>query len=43
MVAPPGNIMPIASTMHAIVLAVPMTPQVPALGTNWLVSSDPTP
>jgi hypothetical protein len=32
--APPGSIMPSASVRHAIVLAVPMTPNVPAVGAN---------
>src|ERR1700687_1279273 len=32
MVAAPGRLIPIASVMHAIVLAVPMTMQVPAVG-----------
>ena len=35
--APPGNIMPNASPTIAMVLAVPITPQVPADGTNWSV------
>ena len=36
--APPGIVMPSASAMHAIVLAVPMTEQVPTLGTSWLLT-----
>ena len=35
--APPGTIMPRASATQAIVLAVPMTEQVPTLGTSWLL------
>ncbi len=37
--APPGTVMPSASAMHAIVLAVPITEQVPTLATNWLLTS----
>ena len=37
--APPGIVMPSASAMHAIVLAVPITEQVPTLATNWLLTS----
>ena len=33
-VAPPGTVIPNASEIHAIVLAVPMTEQVPTLATN---------
>ena len=33
-VAPPGTVMPRASEIQAIVLAVPMTEQVPTLATN---------
>ena len=33
-VAPPGTVIPKASEMQAIVLAVPMTEQVPTLATN---------
>ena len=33
--APPGSIMPSASVMQAIVLAVPITMQVPAVGASW--------
>ena len=32
--APPGIVMPSASAMHAIVLAVPITEQVPTLATS---------
>ena len=31
--------MPSASTTSAMVLAVPMTPQVPAPGTSWSLTS----
>ena len=34
MVAPPGSIMPSASVMQAMVLAVPITMQVPAVGAS---------
>ena len=37
--APPGTHMPSASTMHAIVLAVPITEQVPTLATNWSLTA----
>ena len=37
--APPGTVMPSASAMHAIVLAVPITEQVPTLATSWLLTS----
>ena len=33
-VAPPGTVMPSASEMQAMVLAVPITEQVPTLATN---------
>jgi hypothetical protein len=39
MQAPPGSIMPSASVMQAMVLAVPMTMQVPAVGANWLLTA----
>ena len=32
----PGSAMPSASVTHAIVLAVPITEQVPTLATSWL-------
>ena len=35
MQAPPGSIMPIASVTQAMVLAVPITMQVPALGASF--------
>ena len=34
MAAPPGSIMPRASLRQAMVLAVPITPQVPAVGAS---------
>jgi len=37
--APPGTVMPSASAMQAMVLAVPMTEQVPTLATSWLLTS----
>jgi hypothetical protein len=37
--APPGTVMPSASAMQAMVLAVPMTEQVPTLATSWLFTS----
>ena len=37
--APPGTVMPSASAMHAMVLAVPITEQVPTLATSWLLTS----
>jgi len=36
--APPATVMPSASAMQAIVLAVPITEQVPTLATNWLLT-----
>ena len=36
--APPGSAMPSASAMQAIVLAVPITEQVPTLATSWLLT-----
>ena len=33
--APPGSMMPSASATHAMVLAVPITEQVPTLATSW--------
>ena len=39
MQAPPGSIMPSASVMQAMVLAVPMTMQVPAVGANRPLTS----
>ena len=39
MQAPPGSIIPSASVMQAMVLAVPMTMQVPAVGANWPLTS----
>ena len=33
--APPGTVMPSASAMQAMVLAVPITEQVPTLATSW--------
>ena len=38
--APPATIMPRASVMQAMVLAVPITEQVPTLATNWLLTSE---
>ncbi len=35
--APPGTVKPIASAAHAMVEAVPITEQVPTLGTNSLL------
>ncbi len=37
--APPGNIMPIASVHSAIVLAVPITMHVPAVGASFSLTS----
>ena len=37
--APPGTVMPKASAMQAMVLAVPMTEQVPTLATSWVLTS----
>ena len=37
--APPGAMMPSASAMQAMVLAVPMTEQVPTLATSWLFTA----
>ena len=37
--APPGTVMPSASAMHAMVLAVPITEQVPTLATSWLFTA----
>ena len=37
--APPGIVMPSASAMHAIVLAVPITEHVPTLATSWSFTS----
>ncbi len=37
--APPGTPMPSASTMQAIVLAVPITEQVPTLATSWSLTA----
>ena len=37
--APFVTIMPNASVINAIVLAVPITPQVPTVGTSWLLTS----
>ncbi|MOA69117.1 hypothetical protein D3C78_1971130 [compost metagenome] len=37
--APPATIMPSASVMQAMVLAVPITEQVPTLATSWLLTS----
>ena len=37
--APPGTVMPSASAMQAMVLAVPITEQVPTLATSWLLTS----
>ncbi|KAG1387900.1 hypothetical protein G6F59_016201 [Rhizopus arrhizus] len=37
--APPATIMPSASVMQAMVLAVPITEQVPTLATSWLFTS----
>ena len=37
--APPGTVMPSASAMQAIVLAVPITEQVPTLATSWSLTS----
>ena len=37
--APPGTVMPSASEMQAMVLAVPMTEQVPTLATSWSFTS----
>ncbi|MNT38288.1 hypothetical protein D3C72_1744740 [compost metagenome] len=37
--APPATIMPSASVTHAMVLAVPITEQVPTLATSWLLTS----
>ena len=36
--APPGSMMPSASATHAMVLAVPITEQVPTLATSWLLT-----
>ena len=36
--APPGTVMPKASAMQAMVLAVPMTEQVPTLATNCVLT-----
>ncbi|MNY17590.1 hypothetical protein D3C86_1509160 [compost metagenome] len=38
-VAAPGRLMPIASVRQAMVLAVPITEQVPTLATSWLLTS----
>ncbi len=38
-VAAPGTVMPSASAMQAMVLAVPITEQVPTLATSWLLTS----
>ncbi|MNR48960.1 hypothetical protein D3C85_1682700 [compost metagenome] len=38
-VAQPGTVMPSASAIQAIVLAVPMTEQVPTLATSRLLTS----
>ena len=37
--APPASIKPSVSVISAIVLAVPITPQVPIVGTSWLFAS----
>ena len=37
--APPGTVMPMASAMQAMVLAVPITEQVPTLATSWSFTS----
>ena len=37
--APPGTVMPKASAIHAMVLAVPITEHVPTLATNRLFTS----
>ena len=37
--APPGRVMPSASDMQAMVLAVPITLQVPTLATSWLFTA----
>ncbi len=37
--APPGIVMPSASAMQAMVLAVPITEQVPTLATSWSLTS----
>jgi len=37
--APPGSMIPSASAMQAMVLAVPITEQVPTLATSWLLTS----
>ena len=37
--APPGHVMPSASAMQAIVLAVPITEQVPTLATSWSLTA----
>ncbi len=37
--APPDTIMPMASVRQAMVLAVPITEQVPTLATSWLLTS----
>ena len=36
---PPGTVMPRASAMQAMVLAVPITLQVPTLATSWLLTA----
>ncbi len=36
----PGSAMPSASATHAMVLAVPITEQVPTLATNWLFTRE---
>jgi hypothetical protein len=38
--APPGTIIPSASVTHAMVLAVPITEQVPTLATSWLFTRE---
>ena len=38
-VAPFETIIPRASVIKAIVLAVPITPHVPTVGTSWLLTS----
>jgi hypothetical protein len=38
--APPGTAMPSASATHAMVLAVPITEQVPTEATSWLFTRE---
>ncbi len=38
--APPGTMMPSASATQAMVLAVPITEQVPTLATSWLFTCE---